>query len=231
MNRLLVVVLPSLVLSASCAPRYDLFLSWTLDGQDASTACKAFNKPGIEVHAAQRDQNDGAVLDEHFDLPCQDGAGSIAAASFTDVKLELLSNESVWGASSSSEAKPGADDDYVGSTADNPLAFDIEVTKSKLRARLTAVGQSCGDADVSSFTVKLSENVSPLNEVVLVEEEVVGCEDGEAYFTYGPLDVGATYKIEATAVLNLATPGTGKAVVAAGPVTEVDVDLDRSAQE
>ena len=32
----------------------------------------------IEVHAEQRETEDGAVADEHFDLPCKDGAGSIA---------------------------------------------------------------------------------------------------------------------------------------------------------
>lgn len=224
MKRLLLVA-PSLLALASCAPRYDLFLSWTVGGQDAADACGAFTSPALEAHLGQRDTADGAVVDEHVELSCTDGAATVPSAAFSDVKLELISKGTVYGFSRTETAEPGTSDAYEGNSAENPLALDIRVVRGRLTAHFTVVGESCEDAGVDTFTVKLAQVTSPLGEKVIAEDETVTCEDGDAVFTYAPVEVGNTYKVSATADNDLGTDGTGDAIVITGAGNNLVVDL------
>lgn len=225
------LALPSL----GCAPRFDLFASWTIQGRPPEAVCGSMEAPHLRVRAMNREVADGAVAEEVTHLECAaPQPARLTVASFADVWVDLLDGDDVYGTAGPYAVAPAlANTTYVGETEELPLRMDLDLERSRLRAHLTVVGESCGDVGATTFTVSVSKNASPLEEAVIVEDEVVACADGDAWFTLAPIEIGMRYDVMARTTLDgieYATAGPGEGVVAAGALTTVTVDLDAEAR-
>lgn len=68
----LVVSLASLG-AASCAPRHDIFLSWTIDGFPAAEAWEQLTEPKVRAQVESRELAGGIITEESTTLACADG--------------------------------------------------------------------------------------------------------------------------------------------------------------
>lgn len=221
--------------SLGCAPRFDLFTTWTVQGFPAETACGEFQAPDLHFRALNRDVADGPATEEitHFE-ECAQGHTKLSVASFADVYVDLLDGETVYGTAGPFAVAPAAaNDGYLGDEEGAPLSFDIGLERGRLRARFTVVGKSCADAGASSFSVSVSKNTSPLEEDVIVDAEVVQCTDGDAIFELAPVDIGVRYSVAATTTISGETYATelpGEGVVPSQALNAIVVDLDSAAR-
>lgn len=217
-----------------CAPRFDVFASWTIQGRPAESACQAFEAPDVHLRALNRDVAEGTATEELTRAECALQPVELSVASFADLYVDLLDGETVYGTAGPVALAPAsANQGYPGDSEENPLLIDIDLQRSRLRARLTVVGQSCGDAGASSFSVSVSRNASPLEEAVVVDGESVSCQDGEAWFELAPVDIGVRYAVMATTTIDgveYATELPGEGVVPDAALTTLDVDLDAAAR-
>ncbi len=226
MMRLLPFVVVGLtVLVASCAPRYDLSLAWTIDGEDAASACDSVDAAVVRVHSAERSTAAGLATETTQDVACARGAASIDVGPYNDVVVELLSGKNSFGVSTPQAVDPDTNLRYAGATAEAPLRADIAVSRGALRARFTVLGQDCGDAGVASFNVTLSKTVNALNNAIVAQDVAVACTDGVAIYSYAPAAVGTTYQFQATAGDYATEGGIGEGVQVQGVATTTTIDL------
>ena len=220
--------------AAGCAPRFDLFAAWTVQGFPAESACQQLEAPSIRLRADNRDVAGGATTAELTTAECATGSAKLSVASFADLYVDLIDGDTMFGTAGPYELAPAsANDGYLGGSDEVPLHVDIELQGGRLRARFTVVGQSCGDAGASSFSVAVSRNSSPLEEDVLVQGESVACQDGDAVFEIAPVDIGVRYAVAATTTIGGETWATelpGEGVVPSTALTTVVVDLDSTAR-
>lgn len=220
--------------SLGCAPRFDLFTAWTVQGVPAATACQAFAAPDLHLRVMNRDVAGGTVTEELTHVECADETAVLSVASFADIFVDLLDGETVYGTAGPYAVAPAsANNGYVGDSEGSPLKVDVDLERGRLRARLTVVGKSCGDAGASSFSVSVSQNSSPLQEAVLVQNETVACQDGEAYFELAPVELGVRYAVMATTTIGGETWSTeppGEGIVPSQALNAMVVDLDTAAR-
>ena len=220
--------------SLGCAPRFEVFASWSIQGRPAESACQAFVAPDVHLRAMNRDAAEGTATEELTHAECAQVPLQLSVASFADLYVDLLDGETVYGTAGPLALAPGsANDGYPGDSEETPLLIDIELQRARLRAHLTVVGQSCGDAGASSFSVSVSRNSSPLEEAVVVDGETVACQDGEAWFELAPVDIGVRYAVMATTTIGgveYATELPGEGVVPSAALNSLDVDLDAAAR-
>lgn len=217
-----------------CAPRYDLFTTWTIGGFAAEGACQQLEAPSVSLRAVNREVAGGAELEEITSAECAGGAAQVSIASFADLYVDLKDGDHVFGTAGPFALAPAsAIDGYLGDSTDTPLGIDITLQRSRLRARLTVVGKSCADAGAGSFSVSVSRNSAPLEEDVIVQGQAVDCVDGDAVFEVTPVDVGVRYAVSATTTIGDATYATeppGEGVVPTAALTAIAVDLDSTAR-
>lgn len=230
MKRALLVspFLPVLV-AGGCAPRYDVFVAWTIDGAPAVEACEQFEEPSVIVRTLNRDTEDGEVSDSSVTEDCSNSQVLARAGAFSEITVTLYEASERFAESAPISIAPGTGS-YPGAAIEDPIRADLVLEHSRLQARLTVVGKSCGDAGVSSFDVSLRQHTSPLGTEV-IHEETVACENGEAIFKHAPLEVGSTYEVIARADaggVNYATSdeSVGEGVLVERALTELTVDLD-----
>jgi hypothetical protein len=199
-------------------------VAWTIDGQPAATACAQATNPTIQLTVRSTDTGDrrrGNVATTTTVAPCADGeANDLSIGRFAEVTVDLLDGETVVGS-----ALPVELSQNVGTATAN-----VTVDRSTIAVELTAVGQSCGDAGVAAFTLTVTENIEPLNNVIVVEDANVPCTGGKASYEVPNTRVGASYSFIATAP-GYATRAQGEGVVAAGLRTGAVVDLSAVAAE
>ncbi len=236
MTRVASLVVSSLFVVAAlgCAPRYELFTQWTVDGFAAEDACQQLEAPSVSLRAVNREVAGGVATEELTSAECGAGTAQLSIASFADLYVDLKDGDYVFGTAGPFELAPAsAYDGYAGDSADTPLDIDIDVVRSRLRAHFTVVGQSCADAGASAFSVAVSRNSAPLEEDVIVQSETVSCVDGDAVFEVAPVDVGVRYAVAATATIGAdtwATEAPGEGVVPSSALTVITVDLDSTAR-
>lgn len=220
--------------AVGCAPRFDLFAAWTVQGFAPESACAQLNAPSIRLRAENRDVAEGAATAELTTAECAAGSAKLSVASFSDLYVDLIDGDTAFGTAGPFELAPAsANDGYLGDSDATPLNIDIELQRGRLRARFTVVGQSCGDAGAGSFSVAVSRNSSPLEEDVIVQGESVDCQDGDAVFEISPVDIGVRYAVTATTTIGGETWATelpGEGVVPTTALTTMVVDLDSTAR-
>lgn len=233
-------VLVSIVTSASCAPRHDVFVGWTINGlpaaaEDGDGACAQLKDSSVRFQIANRDQANGPATNETAVAECVDGTegAAIQTGNFADVVVELLSGADVFGRSEAFDVSPGLGGEYPGSKIEDRVVADVELQKGRLLATLTVVGESCGDAGASEFLVTLRRKSSPLGtEVVGDPDQVVACPaEGDAVFEFQPVDVGSTYLVSATTTIggeqySTDDAASGEGVLIQNGLTDLTVDLD-----
>lgn len=228
----LVASLLSVVAAVGCAPRYDVFTAWTVDGVPAADACQQLVEPGVRFRVQNREVQGGAVIEETFTAPCADGQARLETAALADIFVDLLDGETVVGGTGPLGVTAGAVEGYAGEDVEAPLVADLELERGRLHARLTVVGQRCGDAGVGDFTVSLRRNTGPLGREIVVDNVTVACgADGEAFFEHAPVEVGSSYEVVATTTIGgveyaTSDEGAGEGAVIGGSVTDLVVDLD-----
>lgn len=230
-------LLTTLVPLASCAPRHDVFLAWTIGGFPAAQACSQLSAPTVRVQVESRDVVGGAVTGESSTLDCVDGtpSGAEAKASITtgnvaDIVIEILDGDDVYGASDPIAINPGTGN-YAGSAAAEPIVADIELERGRLQATLRVVGRTCTDAGADSFEVTLRRKSSPLGTEQVAQETVACPAEGDAIFRYQPVEFGDRYDVIATTTIDgadFATDdgGVGEGVEIENGLTDLVVDLD-----
>jgi hypothetical protein len=229
--------LASVLLVAACAPRFDVNVSWTLDGVAASDACAAFASPSVAFRIDQQDDPNGPIVTENESASCSAGKSTIKSAAFSNLTVSLLENNDVFGATGPIALAPGAQSGgYAGENAGAPVLADIQLSRGKLHAILTVGGKDCGTAHASDFSVTLREESSPLAEDNVVSGKTVTCaSDGnggqQAVFDFDGIDDGSRYDVVATTTIagvnyTTSNDGIGAGVVAQGAVTNLVVDLE-----
>ncbi|MCC7074120.1 MAG: hypothetical protein IT383_22615 [Deltaproteobacteria bacterium] len=217
-----------------CAPRYDLFTAWTVGGFSAEEACQQLEAPSVSLRVVNRDVPEGLTTEEITSAECATGTAQLSVASFADLYVDLRDGDHVFGTAGPFALAPAsANDGYDGDSAATPLGIDIALQRSRLRAHLTVVGQSCADAGAASFAVAVSRNAAPLEEDVIVQGQAVDCVDGDASFEVSPVDIGVRYAVAATATIggeSYATEAPGEGVVPTAALTAITVDLDSTAR-
>jgi hypothetical protein len=236
MRFLLVASLASL--AASCAPRHDVFLTWTIDGFPAAQACHQLADPTVRIQIANQDVEGGELTEETVTTSCADGTpnGAEAKASaetgnIADLLIEVLDGGDVYGSADAFTVNPGAGGHYPGHEAAEAIAADIGLTRGRLRATLLVVGASCSDAGAGEFAVTLRRKSSPLGTEVVVEENVDCPADGDAIFEHQPVELGDIYQVVATTTIGGADyttedGGSGAGVQIENGFTDLTVDLD-----
>ena len=73
----------AVLFGVACAPRYDVNVSWTLDGVAAGDACAALTAPSVAFRIDQQDDSNGPVVTENESAPCAAGRERAAASSFS----------------------------------------------------------------------------------------------------------------------------------------------------
>lgn len=241
--RLLVVA--SIVLAASCAPRAPLFLSWTIDGFAAEQACQQLTDPTARVRSrvlgdgtvSSEATSDEATSDEVTRLACADGTpnGTEARASLTiagaaDIAVEILDGDVIYGASGTVSVDPDAAR-YPGQDAQEAISVDVRLERGRLRATLRVVGRSCAQVGADSFAVTLRRKGSPLGSEVVAEQTIACSSEGDAIFSFQPVAIGDHYDLVATTSIGGVAyttddGGGGEGVKIAGGLTDLVVDLD-----
>ncbi len=224
--------------SLGCAPRFDLFTAWTVQGVSPSdpsdAACGPFEAPSVSFRVLNRDVAGGSATEEVTTAECATESATLSVASFADVYVDLIDSDTVYGSAGPFSVAPAlANDGYVGDAEGAPLHVDIGLDRGRLRARLTVVGKSCGDAGASSFSVSVSKNASPLEEDVVAENVSVACDAGEAFYELAPVDIGVRYAVAATTTIGgvaYATEPPGEGVVPSRALNPIVVDLDSTAR-
>jgi hypothetical protein len=218
------------VAAAGCSPRYDVFVTWTVDGFTGEDACQQLQDPSVAFRLKNRDSSDATVVEETATAPCADGQAVVKAGALSEIVMELLEGDDVYGSARPFSVTP-TEEGTPGSAVELPVAVDLEIERGRLHSRLTVVGESCGDAGASEFSVTLSRETGPLGREILVEDEAVGCEDGEAFFDYGPVEVGSRYEVFASTSIagveyTTSDSTAGEGAVIQGALTDLVVDLD-----
>lgn len=215
--------------AGACSPSYEVEFNWTIDGGDAAATCGEIGDATVRLTAQNRDNADarfpGATSETVVEgLACDKGTATLTTGNFATVVAELVSGDTVFGTAAPVEVSPGSASDGYNGPAD-PVVADIALQNGTLHATLTAVDQACGDAGVSSFTVTLFKNVEPRTNVAVKDatDVEVAC-DGDAVFTFAPVELGAQYFIEAKAAGFATTPG-GEGFEIDGANTFVTIDL------
>jgi hypothetical protein len=234
----LVATLLAAVLATACSPRFTLFTTWTIDGNsvavtdDTDGACAPLDAPKVQFRVEGADVKGGTITEETATAPCKDGAASLEVSSFSDVYVDLVDGDNVFGGAGPIAVSPAAADTYEGDSAENPLAIDVGVQRGLLTANLTVVGESCADAGANEFTVTLKRNTGPLGREIIEEGKTVSCVDGQAiYRPEAPVEVGSLYEIVATTKIGGVDYSTGDGTEGGGATiegltTSVTVDLD-----
>ena len=221
--------------AAGCAPQFDLFTTWTVQGvSPADGACAPFAAPDLHFRVMNRDVAGGTATEQIAHVECADETAKLSVSSFADIYVDLLDGETVYGTAGPFAVAPAlANEGYVGDDEETPLHVDIGLERGRLRARFTVVGKSCGDAGASSFSVSVSRNSSPLEEDVIAEDVSVACDGGEATYELAPVDIGVRYSVAATTSIggeDYATELPGEGVVPSLALNAIGVDLDRAAR-
>lgn len=224
------VFLPLALAASACSPAFDVDFGWTVNGEDAASTCEFLPEGAVvRVTALSRDNSDprfgGEPRETSTDLSCDAGSGTINVGSFADVHADLVVGDDIFGSSPVVDVSPGRTDGRPD--ADEPTTVDIQLTRGTLTATLTVVGESCGDAGVSSFSADLFEAVEPRTNVLVEAGIAVPCEDGVATLTYSPVDVGSRYFVKATAPgFVTADGGEGIDITAANTFFTVDLQAE-----
>lgn len=164
---------------------------WTIEGRSAQDACA--DGAGDEVRLSSRTQDaDGRLLGEgNSKASCGAGRASVAAGEDAQVLVELWRGGRAIGSAGPVLFRSGM------SSAD----VDVKVHRGVAKARLTVLGEDCGDAGASSFNVSLRRDVGS-GSYRNIDTEPVSCEGGQAilevdhllidgnYFLYASADVG-----------------------------------------
>ncbi len=222
------------ITSASCAPRHDVFVGWTVDGRAAAQACGQLKDPSVRFQIESRDSANGPSTTETATAGCADGTegAAIQTSNFADVVVEILDGDVVFGRSDSFDVSPGLGGHYEGHELEERIVADVALERGRLLATLTVVGESCADAGADEFLVTLSRKSSPLGTETIVEDQAVGCPaDGDAVFEHSPVELGSTYFVSATTTIggeaySTEDLGTGEGVVIQNGLTDLTVDLD-----
>lgn len=227
------LVAPVVLLAAGgCAPRHDVFVGWTIGGLPAAQACLQLAEPRVRLQVDSRDVEGGDVVEQTVTAPCADNPVRLQTAAFADIFVDLLDGEAVYGGGGPLHVAPGGGDEYPGFDREAPLMADLALARGRLRARLTIVGQSCGDTAAAELTVSLRRNTGPLGREIVVDGVPVSCNaDGEAIFEHAPVEVGSLYEVSATTTIEgveyaTSDGGTGEGAVVSGGMTDLVVDLD-----
>lgn len=230
MTRSVLLLLVVTLASLGCAPRFDVFADWTVQGFAPASVCGQLEAPSIRLRAVNRDVVDGPATEDVTTAECTAENTKLSVASFADLFVDLIDGDSVFGTAGPFELAPAsANDGYLGSSEEAPLHVDIGLERGRLRAHFTVVGKSCADAGAGSFSVAVSRNASPLEEDVIVQGETVECQDGDAVFSIAPVELGVRYSVAATTTIGgeaWATELPGEGVVPGGALTTMVVDLD-----
>jgi hypothetical protein len=228
-------VFASIVTSAACAPRHDVFVGWTVDGLPAKDACGQLKDPSVRFQIASRDEANGPATPETATAACADGTGGakIQTSNFADVVIEVLDGDVVYGRSDPFDVSPGLGGHYEGHDIEELIVANVELERGRLLATLRVVGQSCNDAGAESFLVTLTRKSSPLGtEVIGDPDQVVACPaEGDAIFEAAPVEFGSTYFVSASTTINgeaynTDDLGTGEGVLIENGLTDLTVDLD-----
>jgi hypothetical protein len=234
MRRPRLLVLAAVVAASGCAPVYDVAVSWTIAGLDATAACDAL-PDGTEVAftITSRDNADerfgGTVTETSTTAGCNAGTATIQTGAFADVLVSLKNGDETIGSAPAIAVSPGsASRGFVDGAL--PAAVDIDVLQGTLTATLTVGARSCGDAGATAFTVSLFETAEP-NALVAVDGAVdvnVPCTDGTATFTFSPVHLGSGYRVQATTTIGdveYSTASVGEGITPVAPATFMTVDL------
>lgn len=234
MRRPRLLTLVAVVAASGCAPVYDVAVSWTIAGLDATAACDRL--PGgtdVAFTITSRDNADerfgGNLTETTATAACNAGIATIQTGAFADVLVSLKNGDETVGSAPVIAVSPGsASRGFVDGAL--PAAVDLDVLQGSLTATFTVGARSCGDAGASAFTVSLFEAAEP-NALVAVDGAVdvdVPCTDGTATFTFRPVHVGSAYRVQATTTIGdveYTTASFGEGITPAAPATFMTVDL------
>jgi hypothetical protein len=233
MNRvaLLSVFSVAALFSVGCSNRYDVNVAWTVDGFNAADICPSLTSPNVKFRLEQQDTQGGPVTEETQTAKCEDGAAKVSSASFSDLFIDVLSGDDVYGTTGPVHLTPGVGE-YTGEEGAAPVTTNVPLERGRLTARFTVVGQDCGDAGASTITATLRHTTSILNAEVLVDSADVACSDGKATFNFEPVEKGSLYDFVATTSIGGVDYATtdegsgGAGTVVDSAVTDLVVDLD-----
>lgn len=223
------------ITTASCAPTYDVFVGWTVDGLPAAQACDQLKDPSVRFQIENRDSANGPGTSDTATAECADGTdgAKIQTGNFADIIVEILDGDLVYGRSEPFDVSPGLGGHYEGHDIEERVVADVELERGRLRATLTVVGESCQDAGAEEFLVTLSRKSSPLGTEIIGEpNQAVACPaEGDAIFEGAPVEIGSTYFVSATTTIggeeySTDDLGTGEGVLIEDGLTDLTVDLD-----
>lgn len=234
MRRPRLLALAVVVAASGCAPVYDVAVSWTIAGLDATAACDALPEgTDVAFTITSRDNADerfgGTVVETTDTAACNAGSKTIQTGTFADVLVTLKNGDETIGSAPALAVSPGsASRGFVDGAL--PAAVDIDVLQGSLNATLTVGARSCGDAGATAFTVTLFESPEP-NALIAVDGAVdvnVPCTDGVATFSFSPVHLGTAYRVQATATIGdvaYSTASFGEGITPTTPATFMTVDL------
>jgi len=234
MRRPLISALAAVFVATGCAPVYDVNVSWTIAGLDATAACDALpTGTDVAFTITSRENADerfgGNVVETNATAACNAGSATIQTGAFADVLVTLKNGDETVGSAPAIAVSPGsASRGFVDGAL--PATVDIDVLQGTLNATLTVGTRSCAEAGASAFTVTLFEAAEP-NALVAVDGAIdvaVPCTDGVATFSFSPVHIGTSYRVQATTTIGdveYATASFGEGITPTAPSTFMTVDL------
>jgi len=219
----------SLLLSAGCAQRFDVGMSWSIAGAPAAESCSQFVDPSIQFTIENRETLGSDVVTETATAACVDGAAVIQTGPIARVFVDLVDEDVTYG-SGTPVTLNASGNAYAGT--DDELRSDITLDRGRLLATFTVVGSHCGGAGVSDFKATVRRNTGPLGQEVLLENSTVPCNaDGKAILEFKPVEIGSLYEVVAQTTLGGVEYATsdedaGAGVVIEAAITDITVDLD-----
>jgi hypothetical protein len=229
MRRLALSALPALA-AISCAPVYDVDASWTVEGADPAAACASYDAPVIRFTVESREEPDprqANVVETIVDASCDDGSAVVPTGSFARILADLVDGDLTVGFGAPTEVNPGSASSGFANQRSS-AEFDIGLVSGALATEFFVVGESCGDAGASSFTVTIKEVISPNVAVTVVDTTTVPCSDGRAILEHRPVTLGVRYLVEAATTVGdvrYTTSPLGTGVIPRGPRTVLNVEL------
>lgn len=220
----------ALASAVACAPQREVRVTWTVQDAPAVEACAGFDDPRLVLTLRDEQNIDGDGV-RTVDVPCADGEAMVELGRRTELSAAVFDGDVQYGRAPARELVL---DPRAMAHEDTPTeALDVHLSRGRLEARFTVAGQSCDAAGVDAFSVTLSRVVGPLDREIVgnVDRTPVPCTDGDARFTFAPVELGSRYELYAEAESSDAQWSTSDGGTGAGArierlFTVVEVDLD-----